>query len=194
MSNDFVNRVTLDCLLNKDMYSSQIKNKKEKALSKEDKRFYRKRIYNLFKEIISGKPPPDLFLDVKSTYDTFENTAINYFKAIDRSDIIQSGYDARVAVDDLSNNTIDCSINCSINSATDYNEGLLSSLRSVKMNTPTLDKYVTKIRTKKKEELILPQQKDINLQNPEFKSKGIKKNNITSIYEDNHKKGQKQET
>ena len=190
MSNDFVNRVTLDCLLNKDMYSSQIKNKKEQALSKEDKRFYRKRVYNLFKEIISGKPPHDLFLDVKSTFDTFENTAINYFKAIYRSDIIQSCYDARATVDDMSCNTIDCSIN----GRTDYNEGFLSSLRSVKMNTPTLDKYVTKIRTKKKEELILPQQKDINLQNPEFKSKGIKKNNITSIYEDKHKTGQKQET
>jgi len=190
MSNDFVNRVTLDCLLNKEMYSSQIKNKKEKALSNEDKRFYRKRIYNLFKEIISEKPPPDLFLDVKSTYETFVNTSINYFKAIDRSDIIQSDYDARVTVDDSSCNTIDCSINY----VADYNEGLLSSLRSVKMSAPTLDKYVTKITSKKKENIILPQQKDINLQNPEFKSKGIKKNNITNIYEDNHKKGQKQET
>lgn len=191
MSDDFVNRVTLDCLLNKEMYSNQIKTKKERALSKEDKRFYRKRIYSLFKEIISGKPPPNLFLDVKSTYETFVTTAINYFKAIDRSDIIQSEYSESVSVEDLSNNTIDGSMNCSINDATDYNEGLLSSLRSVKMNTPTLDKYVTKIRTKKKEELILPQQKDINLQNPEFKSKGVKKNNITSIYEDEHKKGQK---
>ena len=191
MSDDFVNRVTLDCLLNKEMYSNQIKTKKERALSKEDKRFYRKRIYSLFKEIISGKPPQDLFLDVKSTYETFVTTAINYFKAIDRSDIIQSEYGESVSVEDLSNNTIDSSINCSINGTTDYNEGLLSSLRSVKMNTPTLDKYVTKIRTKKKEELILPQQKDINLQNPEFKSKGVKKNNITSIYEDEHKKGQK---
>ena len=191
MSDDFVNRVTLDCLLNKEMYSNQIKTKKERALSKEDKRFYRKRIYSLFKEIISGKPPPDLFLDVKSTYETFVTTAINYFKAIDRSDIIQSEYGESVSVEDLSNNTIDGSMNCSINDTTDYNEGLLSSLRSVKMNTPTLDKYVTKIRTKKKEELILPQQKDINLQNPEFKSKGVKKNNITSIYEDEHKKGQK---
>ena len=191
MSDDFVNRVTLDCLLNKEMYSNQIKTKKERALSKEDKRFYRKRIYGLFKEIISGKPPQDLFLDVKSTYETFVTTAINYFKAIDRSDIIQSEYGESVSVEDLSNNTIDGSMNCSINDATDYNEGLLSSLRSVKMNTPTLDKYVTKIRTKKKEELILPQQKDINLQNPEFKSKGVKKNNITSIYEDEHKKGQK---
>lgn len=191
MSDDFVNRVTLDCLLNKEMYSNQIKTKKERALSKEDKRFYRKRIYGLFKEIISGKPPPDLFIDVKSTYETFVTTAINYFKAIDRSDIIQSEYGESVSVEDLSNNTIDGSMNCSINDATDYNEGLLSSLRSVKMNTPTLDKYVTKIRTKKKEELILPQQKDINLQNPEFKSKGVKKNNITSIYEDEHKKGQK---
>jgi len=191
MSDDFVNRVTLDCLLNKEMYSNQIKTKKERALSKEDKRFYRKRIYSLFKEIISGKPPQDLFLDVKSTYETFVTTAINYFKAIDRSDIIQSEYGESVSVEDLSNNTIDGSMNCSINDATDYNEGLLSSLRSVKMNTPTLDKYVTKTRTKKKEELILPQQKDINLQNPEFKSKGVKKNNITSIYEDEHKKGQK---
>jgi len=191
MSDDFVNRVTLDCLLNKEMYSNQIKTKKERALSKEDKRFYRKRIYSLFKEIISGKPPSDLFIDVKSTYETFVTTAINYFKAIDRSDIIQSEYGESVSVEDLSNNTIDGSMNCSINDATDYNEGLLSSLRSVKMNTPTLDKYVTKIRTKKKEELILPQQKDINLQNPEFKSKGVKKNNITSIYEDEHKKGQK---
>ena len=191
MSDDFVNRVTLDCLLNKEMYSNQIKTKKERALSKEDKRFYRKRIYSLFKEIISGKPPQDLFLDVKSTYETFVTTAINYFKAIDRSDIIQSEYGESVSVEDLSNNTIDGSMNCSINDATDYNEGLLSSLRSVKMNTPTLDKYVTKIRTKKKEELILPQQKDINLQNPEFKSKGVKKNNITSIYEDEHKKGEK---
>ena len=191
MSDDFVNRVTLDCLLNKEMYSNQIKTKKERALSKEDKRFYRKRIYSLFKEIISGKPPQDLFLDVKSTYETFVTTAINYFKAIDRSDIIQSEYGESVSVEDLSNNTIDGSMNCSINDATDYNESLLSSLRSVKMNTPTLDKYVTKTRTKKKEELILPQQKDINLQNPEFKSKGVKKNNITSIYEDEHKKGQK---
>jgi hypothetical protein len=191
MSDDFVNRVTLDCLLNKEMYSNQIKTKKERALSKEDKRFYRKRIYGLFKEIISGKPPSDLFIDVKSTYETFVTTAINYFKAIDRSDIIQSEYGESVSVEDLSNNAIDCSINCYINGTTDYNEGLLSSLRSVKMNTPTLDKYVTKIRTKKKEELILPQQKDINLQNPEFKSKGVKKNNITSIYEDEHKKGQK---
>ena len=190
MSDDFLNRVTLDCLLNKDMYSSQIKNKKDQALSKEDKRFYRKRIYNLFKEIISGKQPSDLFLDVKSTYDTFVKTAINYFKAIDRSDIIQSEYGESVSVNDLSNNHVDCSVNY----VTDYNEELLSSLRSVKMNAPTLDKYVTKIRTKKKEELVLPQQKDINLQNPEFKSKGIKKNNITSIYEDKHKTGQKQET
>ena len=35
---------------------------------------------------------------------------------------------------------------------------------------------------------------NLHLQNPEFKSKGIKKNNITNIYEDNHKKDQKQET
>ena len=187
MSQAYINNLTLDLLLNKDIK----KNRLSKKENKEEIKFYRKRTYNLFKEITNGNTPEDLSPDVKYAYDNYVNATINYFKTKDRNDIIQSEYGESVSVEDLSNNTIDCSINCSINDTTDYNEGLLSSLRSVKMNTPTLDKYVTKIRTKKKEELILPQQKDINLQNPEFKSKGVKKNNITSIYEDEHKKGQK---
>jgi hypothetical protein len=43
------------------------------------------------------------------------------------------------------------------------------------METPTLDKYVIRTRTKKKSEIILPQQKDINLLDPGLKTKGIKK-------------------
>jgi hypothetical protein len=180
MSDDFVNRVTLDCLVNKEMYHNQIKIKQEIASSKEDKRFYRKRIYNLFKEIINETPPNDLFLDVKSTYDTFVKSSINYFKVIDRSDIIQTEY-TNVTLD-ISNNHIDYSANF-IN---EYDNSLLA-MRSIKMDVPTLDKYVTRTRTKKREKLILPQQKDINLQNPELKSKGIKKNNLTIIYEDEKK-------
>ena len=57
-------------------------------------------------------------------------------------------------------------------------------MRSIKMNVPTLDKYVTRTSTKKKDEIILPKQKNINLNEPELKNKGLKKNNITNIYED----------
>jgi hypothetical protein len=47
-------------------------------------------------------------------------------------------------------------------------------MRSVKINMPTLDKYVKRISTKPPEKLILPQQKEINLQDPELKNKGVK--------------------
>ena len=41
---------------------------------------------------------------------------------------------------------------------------------------------------KKKDEIILPKQKNINLNDPELKNKGLKKNNITNIYEDKNTK------
>ena len=67
-------------------------------------------------------------------------------------------------------------------------------MRSIKMDVPTLDKYVTRTSVKKKTELILPQQKDINLQTDELKTKGLKKNNITNKYEDKDKPCQTKET
>jgi len=90
MSEAFVNQVTLDCLLNKQMFNKHVRSQKSKQLNKEDIKFYRKRIFNLFKEIISGNPPKDLLPDVKYAYDTFLNSTIHYFKTIDKNDIIQS--------------------------------------------------------------------------------------------------------
>jgi hypothetical protein len=66
-------------------------------------------------------------------------------------------------------------------------------MRSIKMNVPTLDKYVTRTSTKKKDEIILPKQKNINLNDPELKNKGLKKNNITNIYEDKNTKKENEE-
>jgi len=180
MSDEFVNRITLEYLLNKEMYSNQIKRKKAETLSKEDKNFYRKRLYSLFKDMLEGTPPDNLFLDVKSTCDTFVGSAINYFKVIDKSDIIQAEH--KGYINDLSDNNLDCSTN----DVSDFNSSLFV-MRSIKMDVPTLDKYVTRTSVKKKTEIILPRQKDINLQTDELKTKGLKKNNITNKYEDKNK-------
>lgn len=163
MSDEFVNRVTLEYLLNKEMYSSQIKRKKEETLSKEDQSFYRKRLYSLFKDILEGAPPDNLCLDVKSTCDTFVGSAINYFKVLDKSDIIQAEH--KYSINDASDNNLDCSTNY----VSDFNSSLFV-MRSIKMDVPTLDKYVTRTSVKKRTELILPQQKDINLQTDELKN------------------------
>ena len=58
MSQAFVNQITLDCLLNKEMFNTHVKNKKAQAVNKEDKKFYKKRIYNLFKEMLINKAEP----------------------------------------------------------------------------------------------------------------------------------------
>ena len=172
MSDAFVNQVTLDCLLNKELYNSQVRGKRAKQLNKEEQRFYRKRTLNLFKEMINKNSPENLFPDVKYAYDNFVNAAVNYFKTIDNSDIIQSEY---AGLDPPADKTDTISADdCSANLASSLDADMCM-MRSIKMETPTLDKYVIRTKTKKKSEILLPQQKDINLHNPELKTKGLKK-------------------
>lgn len=184
MSEAFVNQVTLDCLLNKEMFKNHIRNKKLKQLNKEDRKFYKKRIFNLFKKLITGDPPKELFPDVKYAYDNFLNCAIHYFKTIDNNDLIQTEYDTiDFSHDNSSNIIVDLSLNVAINSEADK---LL--MRSIKNDIYTLDKYVTKTIIKKKDETIMPKQKEINLKDTNLKNKGLKKKNIVNLYEDNDTK------
>jgi hypothetical protein len=196
MSETLINQITLDFLLNKKMYNNQIKNKKSKQVNHEERKFYRKRICNLFKELITDKPPDDLLLDVKYTYENFINATINYFKAIDSNDIIQAQHYEDVADEPCEtnetceNNETKVISNFSISNI-DAADAIL--MRTVKIETPTLDKYVKRTSFKKKEEkLVLPKQKEINLNDPQLKNKGIK-NNINNIYEDTNEKKKNEE-
>jgi hypothetical protein len=177
MSEAFVNQVTLDCLVNKEMRNKYVRTQ----LNKEDVKFYRKRIFNLFKEIISSNSPTDLLPDVKYAYDNFLHSAIHYFKTIDNNDIIQSEYNNMESLQLTL--TQDTSSNITTNDEADK---LL--MRKIKTDIPTLDKYVKKTFIKKKDEIILPKQKEINLKDPNLKMKGLKKNNINNLYEDNDTK------
>ena len=176
MSQSYVDQVTIDCLLNKNVINQYLKKKE----NKEEIKFYKKRIYNLFKEIITGNSPDDLLPDVKYAYSNFLTESIRYFKTVDNNDIIQSEYKDMEFPPEIGCNVNDVSGNVV------YADKLL--MRSIKIDVPTLDKYVTRIRTKKEEKIILPKKKDINLNDPELKNKGLKKNNITNIYEDKNTK------
>ena len=184
MSEAFVNQVTLDCLLNKQMFNKHVRSQKSKQLNKEDIKFYRKRIFNLFKEIISGDSPKELLPDVKYAYDTFLNSAIHYFKTIDNNDIIQSEYND---IEKLEHSCVEFTQDLSLNLTTNVEADKLL-MRSIKTDIPTLDKYVKKTIVKKNNEIILPKQKEINLKDPNLKIKGLKKNNINNLYEDNDTK------
>lgn len=171
MSESFIHQVTLDCLLNKELYNNQVRGKKAKQQNKEEHKFYRKRIYNLFKEIINKNSPPELLPDVKYAYDNFVESAIHYFKTIDANDINQAEY---AELDQLTINNPTCIVDASHNLANSLDADLCL-LRSIKTTAPTLDKYVIRTRTVKQDKIILPQQKDINLHDPGLKTKGLKK-------------------
>ena len=175
MSQSYVNQLTIDCLVNKEMINSHINKKQLKKEQKEEIKFYRKRTYNLFKEIINGTPPEDLLPDVKYAYDNFINASIHYFKTIDNNDIIQAEYadlDKSLTNYGEINYVLDAS-GLNIQNVVEADKLLM---RSVKVDLPpTLDKYVTKTIIQKREsDLILPKQKEINLLDPQFKTKGLK--------------------
>jgi hypothetical protein len=189
MSQAFVDQVTLDCLLNKSLFNNQVKNKKAQSVNKEERKFYKKRIYNLFKEMLINKAEPeDLLPDVKYTYDNFINASINYFKTIDNNDLLQEEY--KNLDDPGAININDIPDLCDDITAEEADKLLM---RSIKITTPTLDKYVKRKTTKPEEKLILPKQKEVNLMDPELKVKGIqsntnnnnvKKKNITNKYDE----------
>ena len=195
MSEEYVNQVTLNCLMNKDQYNKYIKNntiKLPNSVNKKDKKFYKKRIYNIIKQLLSSQETeiePRLFTDVQKSFDNFVNICIHSLKVIDKTDIIQ---------DDYKDIAESITLNLDLNKELDADdiktkeEADLLLVRSIKIANPSLDNFVKRKYTKAPQQILMPQQKDINLRDPNLKIKGIKdkdnlnsekKKNITNIYD-----------
>ena len=93
MSSGIIDQITLECLMNKDTYNKIMLNKTLINEKNKDKKFYRKRISNLTKELLLNEPPNNLLPDVSFAFDNYIKTCIHYFKIIDESEIIQRDYD-----------------------------------------------------------------------------------------------------
>ena len=91
--NNFLNEVTLDCLMNKSQYDKYVANKNSKKINKKDRKFYKKRIFNLTRELLLDNDISfNLFPDIKIAFDNYINLCIHYFKNLDNNDIIQEEY------------------------------------------------------------------------------------------------------
>jgi len=152
-----------------------------KMYSKKDKKFYKKRIYDLTKSLLNNELPPVIFPEVLCAFDNYVKTCIKYFKVLDTSDIIQEDY---IGMDEEEEQDDDV-VNKIIENVQDNSHDKLM-MRSIKITEPNaLEKLVKRTITKKEVEPIIPQQKDINLKDPILKNKGIrKKKNITNKYDE----------
>ena len=197
MSTEYVNQVTLECLMNKDTYKKYVATKKKSVVNKKDQKFYRRRILSLTKELLypeevaEKSTTPTTTTTTKTTSTTthdpnivglfqiYSKACIEYFKTLDKNDIIQEDYSS------LTSETAEMSAE-DIKTQAEIDQLFM---RSIHVKEPTtLDKFVKRSTTAPKEDTILPKQKDINLRDPALKNKGIrKKKNITNKYEEESK-------
>jgi hypothetical protein len=183
MNDQLISEITLECLMNKQQYAKHIGQNatKKKDSVRKDKKFYKKRIFDLTKRLLNNEKPETMYPDVGSAFDSYARVCIEYFKVLDKSDIIQEDY---VGIEDgvLNNAPADPSYNA-------VEESMLM-MRSIKINEPNaLEKLVKRTTAKLEKKPIIPLQKDINLKDPNLKNKGIsKKNNINNKYEETSEK------
>jgi hypothetical protein len=184
MSENLINQITLDCLINREQYNKYMESKVSNKNTRKDKKFYKKRIYYLTKELLLNKEePPNVFPDVKLNFNNFVNSCIQYFKSIDNNDIIQADYQNIEHSLNIGKDITELNID-DIENQEEANKLLM---RSIKLSNPSLDNFVKRTYTKKPDSLILPKQKNIDLKDPILKNKGIcKKKNITNKYDENN--------
>ena len=92
MSANIVDQITLECLMNKDLYNKLTANKKQSQDNKTARKVYKKRLIDLTKELLSNEKPDNLMPDVEYAFDNYVKTCVRYFKIIDETDVIQQSY------------------------------------------------------------------------------------------------------
>jgi hypothetical protein len=92
MSAGIVDQITLEYLMNRDMYKKLMTNKTVIAQKNKEKNFYKNRISHLTEELLANNEVDGLFSDVSFAFENYVKTCVHYFKIIDESDIIQNDY------------------------------------------------------------------------------------------------------
>jgi len=190
---DIVNYITLEMMSNNDSYTKYLKQHKldHDAVLKKEKRFYRKRIIALTKDILfnnvnanpgvnpgantDATPPsqPDIpKIDdiIVSAFNTYARLCISHFKFKDTMDTIQGEYKDMNHETRTENKIVDY---LDEDMSNNINEANKLCMKQNDKKILTLDAYVVK-KSAPKKEMILPKTKNVNLKDPKYKKKDIK--------------------
>lgn len=151
------------------LLKNNIGNERKNIFSNEDYKFYKKRIFQTFKDVMLKRiNDPDLVL----SFEDFAYTTIKYLKFKDKSMILQEEYK------DLSNNKngVHC-YNTFVNKPLDKIEQVNHLLaRNLNVKTKSINECLSIKHTELKERkpMMIPKNKDLNLKDPKFKKYGLK--------------------
>ena len=164
--NSNINSLTLEYFSNLGAYNKYLnKSKIEKTITNSDKKFYKKRILDSTKKMLKGEFESE---PLKEIFNKYIFSLISHFKIMDTTEIIQKNFDS---TDSNSPDILDSSF-ISIMDISLSNPNQL--LYKTETKTLTMDNFINK-KPKQKELQHFPLKKNINLREPEFKTKGIKK-------------------
>ena len=198
-----INYITLETMSNNDSYNKYLKRNKmdHDSVLKKEKKFYRKRIIALTKDILFNNvnnvtnqslsneltttssstslphvDTPKIDDVIISAFNTYARLCISHFKFKDTMDTIQGEYkDMNIESFNENKNNIgdDNDKQEDEDISNNLNEVNKLCMKQTDKKVLTLDNYVIKTSAPKKE-MILPKTKNVNLKDPKFKKKDIK--------------------
>ena len=195
---DQVDHVTLDLMVNQPQYERYLRIKEADLSGKYEKakRFYKKRIVEMTRELLKGETVNDIF--VLQAFEAFAKSCITYFRNKDKNDTLQEEHMAEcVAIGylppimetesgsvDLDNDDDideeDAEPNPNLTDSSKRKLEILMSFDKHKVTVPTLDTFVIKTTPAANNHIShnhgvsIPHLKEINLDDPKFKTKDIK--------------------
>lgn len=175
-TNQSINQITIDCLINKEKYDNMVNSSEVKKDNLKEMKFYRKRIYDLVKRLLISKEDRESVTpDVNYAFSNFVKTSINYFKIIDKQDILQKDYEELEAAANNNNSKInEDEEELNTNYDTYIMKKIIMPEEKTKMTT--MDNFVIRKQAEEIEETnIYPQKREFNLKDESLKNKGIKK-------------------
>jgi len=151
MSQDLINQITLNCLMNKHQYEKYVTSKISKSINDDDKKIYKKRIIFLTKELLSNSNNEEkentIAPDVKYAFEQYIKSCIQYFKLTDNNDVIQEKYkelDINLVKEEKEEKELVQDDENIVEELQQKENSLW--IRSIKMCNPSLDSFVHKIK------------------------------------------------
>lgn len=187
-----IDKLTMEYMSNK-MFNEYVEQNKDecKIQYEKDERFYKKRLYVLYKELFKSKSSLDK--SVIHYFEKFNRVAIEYLKQQDTQEIVQTqlgnlplekkvGFDETIPLDSSPNPS----------SEVDQQRDLEAFQNENNVKTCTLDNFIIRKPIQKKDPKPPPQKIHVNLKTKDLQNKNVpkkkKKKNINNKYEESQEK------
>ena len=199
MNLDQVDHVTLDLMVNQPQYERYLRMREADLNGKFEKakRFYKKRIIEMTRDLLKGETETMSDIFVSQAFDAYAKACITHFRNKDKNDALQEehiaecvaiGHLPSIVEEDAASNLNfdddaydddddDDGANANVSNDTKRKLDILMTFdkHKHKSHAPTLDTYVIKITPPPMSKPApIPQFKEINLDDPKFKTKDIK--------------------